>query len=277
MAKSTEPASRTPLPIVRLGAVERREDSRVARIEMKIAGEPVHLEITVPTGPVPADRLLPVFQGLTDLVVAVGVQHAERAGKTVSCQAGCGACCRQLVPIAAPEVRMLTALVRAMPDVRRAQVMERFRQACATLQAAGLLETLRYPGTKSGQELRPLGEAYFRLAIPCPFLEEESCSIHADRPLACREYLVTSPAQNCKNPGPETIEMVSIPGYVAARVRRLENSASAADWVPLILALDLNQACAATPPVRPGPDWLVDLLKNLARNPFEAEKKAEPN
>ncbi|HEY5241787.1 MAG TPA: YkgJ family cysteine cluster protein [Polyangiaceae bacterium] len=28
--------------------------------------------------------------------------------------------------------------------------------------------------------------------VSCPFLEEESCSIHPDRPPICREYLVTS-------------------------------------------------------------------------------------
>jgi Fe-S-cluster containining protein len=36
--------------------------------------------------------------------------------------------------------------------------------------------------------------------MPCPFLEDESCSIHPDRPLVCREYLVTSPAELCAGP-----------------------------------------------------------------------------
>ncbi len=43
---------------------------------------------------------------------------------------------------------------------------------------------------------------YFHLGIACPFLEDESCSIHADRPISCREYLVTSPAVNCADPKP---------------------------------------------------------------------------
>jgi Fe-S-cluster containining protein len=55
-----------------------------------------------------------------------------------------------------------------------------------------------------------LGLDYFRLGIACPFLEDESCSIHPYRPSACREYLVTSPAENCARVGELSVQGVPV-------------------------------------------------------------------
>ena len=57
---------------------------------------------------------------------------------------------------------------------------------------------------------RKLAYRYFDLGIPCPFLEDESCSIHEDRPLRCREYLVTSPAAMCAGVENQPVEVVPV-------------------------------------------------------------------
>ena len=62
----------------------------------------------------------------------------------------------------------------------------------------------------------------------CPFLEEESCSIHPDRPLVCREYLVTSPAELCAGPTQEGVTPVAVP-KVSPAARGLEESRPEAD------------------------------------------------
>ena len=54
--------------------------------------------------------------------------------------------------------------------------------------------------TGTAEERTELAYEYFKHGIACPFLEDESCSIHPDRPMACREYLVSSPAENCRAP-----------------------------------------------------------------------------
>jgi Fe-S-cluster containining protein len=84
-----------------------------------------------------------------------------------------------------------------------------------------------------------LGLDYFRLGIPCPFLENESCSIYADRPLACREFLVTSPAENCRNPGPDNIAKVPLPAMLSETLYRFgaTGERQPAFWFPLVLAL----------------------------------------
>lgn len=127
---------------------------------------------------------------------ARAVARVEAEGKTISCRAGCGACCRQAVPIAASEARAVARHVAAMPEPRRSIIKSRFAAARAALDAAGV-DHGPTALTEMTIEARPaLGMTYFRAAVACPFLEDENCSIHPVRPLACREYLVTSPAEN---------------------------------------------------------------------------------
>ena len=179
---------------------------------LNVAGMRVEFNLTVPKAPVGPAAVLPVLQTLWTTIEADLVEGVERQGRRISCGPSCGACCRQLVPISRIEARHLADLVEALPEPRRSAVRERFAEALRRLEEAGLLETLRRPESLGPDDRSPLGMAYFRLGIPCPFLEQESCSIHADRPLACREYLVTSPAENCAQSDPrEDIEGVSMP------------------------------------------------------------------
>src|SRR5512146_2506153 len=109
--------------------------------------------ISVPGGPVPATAVLPALQGLVNATVAA----AER-GRAISCRKGCGACCRQLVPISRTEGEALLALVEAMPADRRGTVRARFADAEAAITAAGLAE-------RAGRSDREMSVAYFALAV----------------------------------------------------------------------------------------------------------------
>src|SRR5882724_2417989 len=77
--------------------------------------------ITVPNAPVPATEVVPVLQGLVNAVV--------EAAEAISCRKGCGACCRQLVPVSRTEGERLLQLVEAMPAERRAALSARFAAA----------------------------------------------------------------------------------------------------------------------------------------------------
>lgn len=230
---------------------------------LTIAGTRVELELTVPANPVPPRKMLPVFQQLTNVVVDVAVRNAEAQGEHISCTKGCGACCRQLVPIAESEAYQLQSLLEALPEPRRAIIQERFAGAIEKLQQAGLLTRLLFPGELSTEQRRELGLAYFQQGIACPFLEDEACSIHADRPLACREYLVTSPAVHCAQPSATTVQCVEIPGRVSSLVQSL-TAARAVSWLPLILALEWAQQHSEPAPLRSGPEWLQQVLQRLA-------------
>ncbi len=240
-------------------------EHRSAHGVLNVAGVRVEFDLTVPTAPVGPAVVLPVLHGLWSTVEAGLVEDVEREGRRVSCRPGCGACCRQLVPITRIEARRLAELLEALPEPRRSVVHERFADAVRRLDEAGLLETLRRPETVAADERLPLGLAYFRLGIPCPFLEQESCSIHADRPLACREYLVTSPAENCANPGGGNIEGVAMPLRLSGCFARFTAAvgAGSAISVPLILAPEWAESHPDPSPARPGPEWVTLLFGQL--------------
>jgi Fe-S-cluster containining protein len=105
----------------------------------------------------------------------------------VSCRKGCGACCRQVVPLSPPEAYLLKERVQAMPEAGQAVLHERFAKVAQGLENGGLGDS----------PLFSMAADYFRLDLDCPFLVDESCSIHAMRPLACREHLVVSPMVHC--------------------------------------------------------------------------------
>ncbi|MFL5245310.1 MAG: YkgJ family cysteine cluster protein [Gemmataceae bacterium] len=238
-----------------------------AKIDLNLAGEPINLEVTVPVRPVRRIELLPVFQSVAEVIIDQAVQKAEAGGAKVSCKAGCGACCRQLVPITETEAHRIRNVVAEMPKPRRSEILARFAHSRNALQKANLLEPLLQPTQVNDDDLRPFGLKYFFLGIPCPFLENESCSIYPDRPIACREYLVTSPAENCKNPTSETVTCIKPAAKVSNAVARLDNAScnDSIPWVPLILAPEWAKAHPEEPPVQPGPDLIQRLFYLLAR------------
>ena len=209
------------------------------RIGMKVWGDEVEMELTLPAAPTRLESLLPVFQRVADGLVDLAADRAGAEGRAISCAKGCGACCRQLVPISEVEARRIGRLVEELPEPRRAEIGARFERARERLAEAGFLPRLEKREELAGAEIASFGLAYFHLGIPCPFLEEESCSIHKDRPIICREYLVTSPAANCADPKPGTIDQVELPGKVWTALARAGMTGSPArfiPWVPLVLA-----------------------------------------
>lgn len=240
-------------------------ETATATIDLTFAGRKGRLKISVPTGPTRPVELLPLLQSLTDTFVRIAVENAESTGAKISCRNGCGACCRQLVPISEVEVESIRNIVRQLPDARRSVVIERFEQARLRLGEAGLLERLRMPAHVAREELLPLGVAYFAQGIPCPFLEDESCSIHADRPLSCREYLVVSPAANCARPTPSTIDCVRMPVKVSNAMRHLDpdRENTSPPWIPLVLAMDWPAADRDQCTPRTGTSLVATLLTHL--------------
>ena len=63
--------------------------------------------------------------------------------------------------------------------------------------------------------MEPVNQAYYAQRLPCIFLEDESCSIYEFRPAACREYLVTSPAEFCQDMTQPAVKPVSVPFRIA--------------------------------------------------------------
>jgi Fe-S-cluster containining protein len=242
-------------------------NSKKVKVELKlsVAGEPLNFSVDVPAGKTTSERMLPVFRSVCGTIVRSAVQGIESEGRKVSCSAGCGACCRQLVPISETEAVMLKELVASMPADRRETITQRFSDATTKLSRYGLLDRLSSPDQVSGEEYHALALDYFKLGIPCPFLEDESCSIHPDRPLICREYVVVSPPENCSRLNGLPVEAVAIPLSAAKALQKMGDSGN---WVCLTLSLD-QRAMKAEPLV--GTKIATRFFSKLLRKDLEGK------
>lgn len=176
----------------------------LATIRMNIHGIDREFNVPVPMGPSRLLDLLPATGTIASEEAQANIDAARARGEDISCRAGCGACCRQPVAISAVEAKGLAELVGAMPVERQSVIRERFAAGIRKLEEARLLDASEPPGARylrlrnEGPALDDLGHRYVRLGIACPFLDDESCGIYEHRPAVCRQYHVTSPAENCQ-------------------------------------------------------------------------------
>jgi Fe-S-cluster containining protein len=220
-------------------------------------------QATVQTGLTTAKELLPLACALSDTIVSEACRSIELAGERISCSPGCGACCRNLVAISQIEARHISDTVAAFPESRRSFIQQRFQYAQQQLSDAGYLEKLRDFDSWTGDDYKSMVGLYFSLAIPCPFLEDESCSIYEDRPITCREFLVTSPPEFCAKLGSVGVRQVILPIRLFNAVARWQvppKGEFLERWVPLILALDWVESNLDCQTTKTGVDQLQDLL-----------------
>jgi Fe-S-cluster containining protein len=236
-------------------------------LELRAGGHTIEASVAIPEAPMRVADLLPVLFGFSNAIVGLATEEAREAGRPASCRAGCGACCRQVVPISESEAQYLAELVAAMPGQQRDHVRERFRAALAALgeEIAGPLgDTTRF---RALEDRRALGIEYFRKAVACPFLEDERCSIYEHRPLSCREYLVSSPPEKCDDPGPGRIAPVAVPLKLSEVLYGFDENGTkrGVRWVPLVLALEWAEAHAGdTQKYAAGTELFQGFLKHLA-------------
>ena len=243
------------------------------QITLSMNGAKIEMEMTVPAKPVKPMRMLPIFQAMASSFVDTSIEEIEAQGKKISCKAGCGACCRQAVPLAEIEAYRIAELVENMEEPRRSEIKQKFAEACRHFHETNWFERMDEYTKLSHEERQTIVLEYFYDGIPCPFLENESCSIHAVRPLACREYLVTSPAENCAKPSAETVDLVKLmvqPSKILRETARSENLQKI-NFVPLIRALEWARDFPEKMPEKKGTEWVTDFVEKLTGGEMETE------
>jgi len=162
-------------------------------------------------------------------------------------------------------------------------VRARFTAALERVAAAGLLETLRQPPSSTLRKSGPSAAATSSWGR-VPFLDDEACSIHAERPLACREFLVTSAAKHCAQPSDRTVERVPLPAQnVSRRAGGRRARDVVAGWTTLLLALE-HAAQVPDRPERPSLVWLSEVFSEISGTkpacpklaPLDGEPRLDP-
>lgn len=233
-------------------------------VTVSVGDRKLRVPMSLPFGNIRPLRMLPVFHSVANTFVDHFTALSEENGETVSCTKGCGACCKQLVPVSDIETHWIKEVVESLPEPRKQTVKDRFGEAVSKLRDAGLMEGLVNLGEQDRERRRELGLEYFAQGLDCPFLEDGACSIHKQRPISCREYLVTSPAENCSNPTAEGVKCVDVSVKVSNGVARALSKDGKAVWVPLVLALDWSAEHEENSAPRPSVEIAKSVFAKLA-------------
>jgi Fe-S-cluster containining protein len=240
-----------------------------ATFSLPVGGASLQASVQLTTAHTTLTQLLPIVQNLENAIINRVSQEAEAAGKPISCRAGCGACCRQLVPVSLFEAEALTDWLQTLPEEQLAELQQRFHRALLALRNAGVLDSiLDGSWTLDDERATQLAVDYFHAGVPCPFLEDESCSIHPIRPLVCREYLVTSPPALCQDPSIYDVSGVRLPLRLSRALHAFgqQMEQDRRGWIPLVFLLAWGKS-GARPGDRvagTGPEVLKAFLDKVA-------------
>jgi Fe-S-cluster containining protein len=200
--------------------------------------------VGVPTGFVPIASIVPMMRDLGQQAQTLEQQRLIASGHVISCKKGCSACCRMMVPVSAPEAFALEQAFAQYEEPTKRFLTSRLDAAKQQLAEAGLLEQLtkltRSSEPLSDNSIEPINRAYYALRLPCPFLDQDTCLIYEDRPSACRELAVTSPAPLCDNLLSPAVRSVPVSVRISTVLGLLwaELTDSVPRLIPLPLALD---------------------------------------
>ncbi len=195
-------------------------------------------KVGIPDIPMRMADLVPPMHQLCNGIVGLAIRRETDRGEAISCRKACGVCCCQLVPLSPPEAFFLSDFIHRLPPERRSRVMARFQTIKEAMDENSLAE--RVKKSEKTNEHQALAYDYFRMGMACPFLEDQSYSIHSARPFACREYNVTSPPEYCADPFKEGIKKIKISRNMTTATARLaaELCNVPAMLVPMTLALE---------------------------------------
>jgi Fe-S-cluster containining protein len=242
----------------------RKAKKITANFVLKINDDSVPLSATVPDEKVNGVEMIPVYQRLTNDLVEHSVTKTLASGKSISCKAGCGACCAQAVPVMGFEAFHLADVVKRMSAAKQTVVRQHFADGKAILEEAGLMTDAQNIDAMSEEQRRVFGDKYFKLGMSCPFLENGSCSIYLDRPIRCREFLVTSDAKYCAQLNPEKIEHIETQLSLIPALNRLsrENiTKQKTGWMLMNFTLDWAKSKKHKLRKKHGGAWLQEFIQ----------------
>lgn len=219
--------------------------SETAHVHLRILGRQHSFEVPFVAGPTTLSQALRTVRTL----MARTLEAIAQSGQAASCRSGCAACCRHFVVLTEPEARALGALVATLPEADRARLRARFERALEQAEAAGILgpsgsrALLAAEAEDEEALLSDVARRYFELGIACPFLEDESCAIYEERPLACREYAVSSEPRFCATFAHPEARLLPLPRITRAFGRAAQTLGNKReDGVPLLLLFEWNEA-----------------------------------
>lgn len=167
--------------------------------ELNIAGKMVPFHINVANDKATLADIVPLARKLSTKMAIAFLADLRKNGLSVPCRKGCCACCSSLIPMSVPEVFRMREELLAMPN----DVSNRILGACIHTAETILNKTRRTSYlegfSKSGKpRISQINKWYGKLKLACPLLSGDLCTLYEQRPLACREHIVTGSSDSCQ-------------------------------------------------------------------------------
>ncbi len=232
----------------------------------------------VPEGRTNLTQLLPIIRSLDQVLIDAVVTQSASVGRPISCKAGCGACCRPMVAISIFEAEGLAEWIHTLPEAEQQELARRFDRALRSLAEAGIVDRLvkmNADGPQADIESNSnLTRDYFYARVPCPFLQDESCSIHPIRPLVCREHLVVTPFEHCYDPEANQVLTLEMPIRLSPVLIQMGASVErdGRGWIPLVFLFAWMQAGAHPGQAvsGTGPEVLYEFVRRIRQTQSSA-------
>lgn len=195
----------------------------IVELKIDILGEEILFFFSFKDQPTTLIDIAHVAKSLSVRINSIVRTKVVESGFTIPCAAGCDACCYFLILLSPPEaIRIVEEVIMKMPIERREHIM----QHCDELKERTfrLLPKHLYPknaNNVSNSEIRSISTWYTTLQQPCFFLRDNSCSIYEQRPIVCRDWLVTGSTAQCQFGQAAASVPVEMPLNVGDILRRI--------------------------------------------------------
>lgn len=188
--------------LYRASGSDRDDGIQTIDFELILYGHRVSFQLNVPDAEFSFSDIVPIANTISDRITEVVIDKLRDDGVQLSCQRGCSACCSYLVPLSVPEVFHLEKMILARGKFKSRKLM----RSC--LLAARSILKQKPPNMFTGEtkncsvqsniDISAVANWYSNLKVKCPFLLNNICNAYDQRPLVCREHLVTVLPRLCK-------------------------------------------------------------------------------
>jgi len=214
--------------------------AEVVSFELDIFDKVLRFDIGVTNKQARLSDIVPLARTISSRVAVAVLDTLNESGQIVPCCKGCSACCEYLIPLSIPEVFRLHEELLTMPVDRGGRYLAACLEKAETILGKGSGEFGAKEQVKYGQfQKEQLSQWYSGLKIACPFLSDGICSLYSQRPMACREHIITGSAFFCSNnvaDEPAVFRMpVSVLDCLGQLAADLEQSEIEAVMLPLAL------------------------------------------
>lgn len=234
-------------PLMVLGEAEQMEvgcGAESISLDFDILGGTVHFRISVARGQARLSDIAPLARRLSTKLALVVLERLGEKGEFVPCRKGCSTCCSYLIPLSVPEVFRFREEVLAMPAEQGRAVLRLCLDTAERILEVGPgeFDTSGLAETDEQIEINRVGRWYGGLEAACPLVSDGLCTLYEQRPIVCREHIVTGSALLCQAERTDKSHVVAMPVSVVQALGELAAELEQSDIEAVMLPLALPWA-----------------------------------